>query len=94
MELQLIDVRTADGSRVFLRLPLSIAGSRLVARVARLPEAAVINNLVESGWFDFLYGEHRFLVRTDGRHWLLSVDDPRMSDVLLFRVARAIAGDE
>jgi hypothetical protein len=88
--MRLIDLRTADGSRQFARLPKAAAWDTLREHFARLPGLEIINFVVErvpTPWLDFIYRGHRFTVRDAGEEVWLMVADPQCSDVLLYETA-------
>jgi hypothetical protein len=87
--MKLIDERTSDGSRLFGRLPKTAGWQRLRDHVAALPGAEIVNFVNEGiapAWFDFVYSDHRFVVRNGGDSYCFLVAEPGCSEVSLYQV--------
>jgi hypothetical protein len=86
---KLIDLRTADGSRLFSRLPKVVAWPLLRDHLAALPGSHAISSVIESNdqpRLEFSYAGHRFVIRNAGGHFCFYVSDPLCNDLKLFRV--------
>lgn len=88
--MRLIDYRTSDGSRHFLRLPATAPWAALRDHVDKLPEVRVNHfSTDELAMFrlDFTFRRHRFVVNAQGGEYCFFVRDSRCSDVALFQLA-------
>jgi hypothetical protein len=88
--MELIDLRTADGSRQFAVMPGGISWAALCRHVAGLEGAEVTGFLPPGpvpGRIEFRYGGHRFQVRAENGHLVYLVSDPACPDLTVFRVA-------
>ncbi len=88
--MKLIDVRTADGSRHFLRMSKGCPAQALVEHLMGLDGARLLCFFaggVTEARVDFTYHGYRFQIRNGGQEYLFFVDDPSCPDVLLLGVA-------
>ena len=88
--MKLIDVRTADGSRHFLRMPKAFSAQAIAEHLTGLEGARLLCFFaggVTEAYVDFTYQGYRFQIRNGGQEYLFFVDDPSCSDVLLLGVA-------
>ena len=88
--MRLIDIRTKDGSREFVRLP-GCAGRRALRDIIQCLDGTEVVNFSEEccdeAWLKFTYCGHEFSARDHGAEVLLVVRDPQCSDVALFQIA-------
>jgi hypothetical protein len=87
--MRLLDERTGDGSRLFVRLPKRTTWQQFRDHVTTLPGAELASPVpgdVPSALFAFTYGGQRFMVGNGGDPYCLFVSDPRCGDVRLYNV--------
>ncbi len=88
--MKLIDVRTADGSRHFLRMPKAFSAQAIAEYLTGLEGARLLCFMaggITEAHVNFTYQGYRFQVRNGGQEYLFFVDDPSCPDVLLLGVA-------
>jgi hypothetical protein len=85
--MQLIDIRTSDGSRHFVRLPKHVSWKALCEHIGLLPGDNFFSNWIAQPRLEFTFRGHRFTVRDSGREFHFYVCDPRCSDVALYQLA-------
>ena len=87
--MELIDVRTSDGSRHFARLPARATFDAFCAHVALLPGVEVLGSITENGgkpWMEFACRGHRFKVSSHDGLFHFDVCDPMCPDLILCQV--------
>jgi len=89
--MQLIDCRTADGSRHFLSLPETTDWEALREHLDRLLGVRIVRSIprgVGAPWLEFRYHGYRFSIWERQGQTCLYVDDPRCLDIVLYQVAQ------
>lgn len=86
MNVELQNVRAADGSRLFAEVRDTIGAEALVARIQAAPEADSVclltDGIVES-WIDFRYRDRQFTVNTQFGDFWFFVNDASCPDEIL-----------
>ena len=88
--MELIDLRTEDGSRHFTSLPKTRTWHALRDHLLRLPGTQIVNFVAEEvtrAWIDFTFGKHRFSVMHRDDKFCFYVSDPLCPDLRLYQVA-------
>jgi hypothetical protein len=89
--MKLIDIRTRDGSRLYLHLPQTVGWHDLRDHATRLPGAEVTRFVAEGvaqRQLEFSYRGYSFFIQEGGKHFSFFVRDPQCPDLIVYQVAQ------